>query len=98
MTWFTTEPDPVVVSEDRYFERRPNPTPGKDDQFRKRKTIIREYRGISLYSIFDLLEDYPQITTDSLITRNASPVGDSGGWTIVETEDAPENDWQDVQY
>jgi hypothetical protein len=98
MTWFTTEPDPVVVSEDRYFERRPNPDGSEEDQYRKRKTIIREYRGISVFWIFTLLEDYPIITTDSLITRNARRIGNTGGFIIVETEDAPEGDWQDVIY
>jgi hypothetical protein len=98
MTWLTSLPDPIVISSDYYYEIRPNIAEGLKNQQRKRETKTLEYRGIAIQLVDSVINDYPIITNETLTTRNASIIGNSGGWLIVEVQDKPISDWEDVPY
>jgi hypothetical protein len=92
MSWFTSEPDPIVISGSAYFETRPNPDDPETDQLRKRTVIQREYRGVTLAKANAMVIEYPQITEESTITRNAKIIP-AYGMIVYETEDKVTSDW-----
>jgi hypothetical protein len=95
MAWNNPDPSPIVVASEGYVETRPNPdAPGKD-QIRKRIVEEREYRGIIVDEVFQMLIDYPIVTSESITTRSATFLA-ANGFIVYETEDKVVGDWEDA--
>jgi hypothetical protein len=94
MAWLESEPAPVLISVETYFESRPNPNGSGSLQLRKRGTINSEYRGVSLNRARLMCIFYPIVSLNSITTRTARPIG-GGGYTVTESQDTASGEWTD---
>lgn len=86
MAWLESLPDSIIVSEQKYIEKRTNPDNPDLEQYRKRIFRVREYRGVTLATAQAALSGYPIITTFETTTRSFNAIG-GGGYTVVQTAD-----------
>jgi hypothetical protein len=95
MAWLESEPAPVLISVETYFESRPNPDRSGRLQLRKRSTVNNEYRGVSKDQAFNMCQFFPLVSLNDTITRTARPIG-GGGYTITQSRDRAIGEWENA--
>lgn len=86
MAWLTALPTSIIISEQKYIEKRTNPDDPNLEQYRKRILSTREYRGVDLATAQSAMDGFPVITAFETTTRSFYAIG-GGGYTVVQTAD-----------
>lgn len=95
MGWLSSLPAAITVGEDRYIERRTDPDDSTKEQYRKRETLVKEYRGVDFATAEAALVGYPLVSSgDSTNTRSLQAIG-GGGYIVIEIKDQPTTSWLD---
>lgn len=94
MAWLTSLQNEITISEDRYIETRTNPDDDTKEQYRRRETRIKEYRGLTLEAAQNALIGYPIISAYETTTRSFAAIG-GGGYTVTTIADVPVGNWTD---